>query len=78
MCIIIAIIIIIIIIKKRSAMQCWERSIYTLSVQRHLPHDTYISKERRARSQSHSQKFLLRKEIYIEHKNILTAIHDQD
>ena len=28
--------------------------------------------------QSQSQKFLLRKEIYIEHQNILTAIHYQD
>ena len=29
-------------------------------------------------SQSQNQKFILRKEIYIEHRNILTAIHDQD
>ena len=29
-------------------------------------------------TQSQSQHFLLRKKIYIEHQNILTAIHDQD
>ena len=28
--------------------------------------------------QSQSEKFLLRKKIYIEHQNILTAIYDQD
>ena len=31
-----------------------------------------------SQSQSQSPKFLFRKEIYIEHQNIHTAIHDQD
>ena len=29
-------------------------------------------------NQNQSEKFLFKKEIYIEHRNILTAIQDQD
>ena len=40
--------------------------------------DGLVFEHMQIKSQSQSQKFLLRKEIYIEYQNILTAIHDQD
>ena len=41
---------------KMSAMQGWERAIYTLSVQRPQPHNTNLLKKRRERENSRRQK----------------------